>query len=70
MLGIYFGFIILVAFGKDLLAIKIGSGVTSLGILVGLAVIFAAFILTGIYVYRANTRFDQLTANLKRELTQ
>ena len=68
MLGIYFGFIILVAFAHDLLATKIGGGVTSLGILLGLAVIFSAFILTGIYVQRANSRFDELTANLKREL--
>ena len=32
MLVIYFGFILLVAFAKPLLAIKIGGGVTSLGI--------------------------------------
>ena len=36
--------------------------------LVGLGVIFSALILTAIYIYRANTRFDQLTANLRREL--
>ena len=70
MLGIYFGFIILVAFAHELLATKIGNGVTSLGILLGLAVIFAAFVLTGIYVQRANSRFDELTTNLKRELGQ
>ncbi|GEO12860.1 DUF485 domain-containing protein [Microvirga aerophila] len=67
MLVIYFGFILLVAFAKPLLAIKVGDGVTSLGILLGLGVIVAAFVLTGIYVYRANSEFDELTRNLTRE---
>ena len=68
MLVIYFGFILLVAFAKPLLAIKIGGGVTSLGIILGLGVILSAFVLTGIYVQRANSRFDELTRHLKREV--
>jgi uncharacterized membrane protein (DUF485 family) len=52
-----------------LLATKIGAGVTSLGILLGLAVIVAAFVLTGIYVRRANSRFDEMTQSLTRDLT-
>jgi uncharacterized membrane protein (DUF485 family) len=67
MLVIYFGFILLVAFAKPLLAMKVGDGVTSLGILLGLGVIITAFVLTGIYVYRANSEFDELTRNLTRE---
>jgi uncharacterized membrane protein (DUF485 family) len=69
MLVIYFGFILLVAFAKPLLATKIGGGVTSLGILLGLGVIVSAFVLTGIYIYRANGYFDELTRNLTREIT-
>ncbi len=68
MLVIYFGFILLVAFAKPLLATKIGDGVTSLGIILGLGVIVSAFVLTGIYVHRANSRFDELTRRLTREL--
>jgi uncharacterized membrane protein (DUF485 family) len=68
MLVIYFGFILLVAFAKPLLATKIGGGVTSIGIVLGLGVIVSAFVLTGIYVWRANSRFDELTRNLTREL--
>jgi uncharacterized membrane protein (DUF485 family) len=68
MLVIYFGFILLVAFAKPLLASKIGDGVTSLGIILGLGVIVSAFVLTGIYVHRANSRFDELTRRLTREL--
>jgi uncharacterized membrane protein (DUF485 family) len=68
MLVIYFGFILLVAFAKPLLATKVGGGVTSLGIILGLGVILSAFVLTGIYVQRANSRFDELTRRLTREI--
>ena len=70
MLVIYLGFILLVAFAKGLLATKIGGGVTSLGIVLGLGVIVAAFVLTGIYVQRANRRFDELTRDLSGEVTR
>jgi uncharacterized membrane protein (DUF485 family) len=68
MLVIYFGFILLVAFAKPLLATKVGGGVTSLGIILGLGVILSAFVLTGIYVQRANSRFDEMTRHLTREI--
>jgi len=68
MLAIYFGFIALVAFAPGLLALKVGLGVTSLGLVLGLAVILAAFGLTGIYVTRANGEFDRLTQELNEEL--
>jgi uncharacterized membrane protein (DUF485 family) len=68
MLVIYFGFILLVAFAKPLLATNVGDGVTSLGIILGLGVILSAFVLTGIYVQRANSRFDELTRHLTREI--
>src|SRR3954451_8510977 len=70
MLVIYYGFILLVAFGKGFLATNIGGGVTSVGIIIGLGVIISAFVLTGIYTQRGNSRFDELTENLTRELTQ
>lgn len=68
MLAIYLGFIFLVAFAQPLMAMKIGAGVTSLGIVLGLVVIVSAFLLTGIYVHRANGRFDDLTRELQREI--
>lgn len=68
MLVIYLGFIFLVAFARDLMAMKIGGGVTSLGIILGLVVIVSAFLLTGIYVRRANSRFDELTRDLTKEI--
>ena len=66
MLVVYFGFIGLIAFDKALLAVKVG-GTASLGLFMGVFVILFAFALTGIYVARANTRFDALSEALRRE---
>ncbi len=66
MLAIYLGFVLLVAFAKPFLATPIGGGVTTIGIPLGLLVIVSAFVLTGIYVRRANSEFDDLTARLSR----
>ena len=68
VLLIYLGFILLVAFDKPLLAQKVAGGATSLGIVLGLGVIISAFVLTGVYVARANGRFDELTERWKREV--
>ncbi|WP_375412202.1 DUF485 domain-containing protein [uncultured Bradyrhizobium sp.] len=70
MLVIYYGFILLVAFAKPLLATKVGSGVTSLGIVLGIFVIISACVLTGLYVQRANGRFDELTRKLIGSVTR
>ena len=68
MLIIYFGFVLLVAFDKPLLATKIGDSTVSVGIVAGLAVIISAFILVAIYVVRANGRFDDLTRDVRQEI--
>ncbi len=68
MLVIYLGFILVVAFAPGLMAVKVGGGVTSLGIVLGLVVIVSAFLLTGIYGQRANSRFDDLTRDLTKEI--
>lgn len=68
MLVIYFGFVLLVAFDKALLATPIGAGVTTIGIPLGVFVIVSAFILTGIYVRRANSEFDALTRKISEDI--
>ena len=68
MLVIYLGFIFLVAYDKPLLATKVGGGTTSLGIVLGLAVIVLAFLLTAVYVARANGRYDEITRALQEEM--
>lgn len=68
MLVVYLAFIFMVAFGKSAMSSTIGDSSISWGIVLGLAVIIFAFILTGIYVARANSRFDELTARLDKDL--
>ena len=67
MILFYFSFILTVAFAGDWLGTPIGNSVITIGIPFGLAVIFSAFILTGIYVSRANTEFDRLTKEIIEE---
>lgn len=67
MLIVYFGFILLVAFNKPFLATPLGSGVMTVGIPIGLGVIISAFVLTGIYVAKANSEFDVLIEKIKQE---
>ena len=57
MMVLYFGFILLVAYNKPLLARIVVPGL-SLGILLGALVIVAAWILIWIYVRWANTHYD------------
>lgn len=68
MLVVYYGFILVIAFSPTTFATKIGSGVTTLGIPVGIGVILIAFVLTGIYTKRANGEFDDLTNQIKDDI--
>ncbi len=69
MLVIYYGFILVIAFNPGLLATPLGPNTKiTLGIPVGIAVIVSAFILTGIYVVRANSRFDELIQQVKEDV--
>jgi len=64
----YYGFILLVAFDKELLAQKLGAGTTtSLGVPIGVGVIVFTIILTWIYVRRANGEFDETNEAIIRE---
>ena len=60
MLVVYYGFILLVAFNKPLLATRIGDGVTTIGMPLGLGVIVFTIVITAIYVRRANNEYDTL----------
>jgi len=63
---IYFGFTALNAFNKEFMAAKIGDGVMSRGIPLGLFVIVFTIVVTAIYVRRANREFDALTDAIHR----
>jgi uncharacterized membrane protein (DUF485 family) len=65
MMFLYFGFILLIAFGKDLLTRPIVPGL-SLGILLGALVIVAAWVLIWIYVRWANRHYDAAITAIRR----
>ena len=60
MLVAYFGYVLLIAFNKELLARPIGDGVTSVGIPLGFGIIILGIVLTAVYVRRANSEYDAL----------
>jgi uncharacterized membrane protein (DUF485 family) len=69
MLVIYYAFILVIAFSPQTLAIKVSEmSVITIGIPIGILVIISAFVLTGIYVWRANSEFDALTHQIKEAL--
>ena len=68
MMIVYYGFILLVAFNKEFLSQRLGSGVMTVGIPVGFGVIVFTIIITAIYVRRANTEFDELSNAIVAEV--
>lgn len=57
MIAMYFGFILLIAFNRELLARTVVPGL-SFGILLGALVIVASWLLTWVYVRWCNTHYD------------
>ncbi|XVN14921.1 DUF485 domain-containing protein [Pseudomonas corrugata] len=71
MLGLYSGFILLIAYGPHILGAKITPESTmTWGIPIGVGLIVSAFILTAIYVRRANGEFDELNNAILKEAQQ
>ena len=70
MLVVYYGYIALIAFDKEFLAQPMGSGVTTIGIPIGMAVIVFTIAIVGIYVRRANSEYDALTRDILEDATK
>jgi uncharacterized membrane protein (DUF485 family) len=58
---LYYGYIAIVAFIPSFIAVPLFGSIT-VGIVLGVAIILASILLTGIYVMRANSDYDDLTA--------
>jgi uncharacterized membrane protein (DUF485 family) len=69
MLVVYFGFILSIAFYKQLLTIKIGEHIT-LGLPIGLGIIVFAWLLTGFYTRWANRDYDKMVSELRNEILE
>ncbi len=67
MLVVYYGYIAIIAFDKELFAERLGEGVTTVGIPVGLGTIVFTILITAFYVRRANSEFDRLTEEIIQE---
>jgi uncharacterized membrane protein (DUF485 family) len=65
----YYGYILLIAWNKPLLARKLGAAVT-LGIPAGAAVIVVSWILTCLYVAWANREYDSEVRRLKDQVRE
>lgn len=68
VLGTYYAFMMIVAFNPTLLATKIGLGWTlSIGFPIVAVLIIGSWILTGVYIRRANGEFEDLTQQIVKE---
>lgn len=71
MLGLYLAFILLIAFAPGWLGTPLAEGeIITRGIPVGIGLILSAFVLTGIYVFRANGEFDELNQKIIKGVQQ
>ena len=66
MMVVYYGFILLVAFDKPFLATRLGTGVTTIGMPIGLGIILFTVAITAFYVRRANSEFDALSDQIAK----
>lgn len=64
---LYYGYILLIAVNKPLLARRVGE-VTPLGIPLGAAVIIGSWALTAAYIWWANRFYDPEAERLRRDL--
>lgn len=69
MLLVYYTFIMIIAFKPELLAVPLYNGsVISVGIPIGITIILFSFLLTGLYVRRANSKYDLLLEELNADI--
>ena len=68
MMIVYYGFILLVAFNKEFMSRRLGDGVMTWALPLGLFVILFTIIVTAIYVRRANSQYDDLTDAIRKKV--
>lgn len=64
----YYGFILSIAFNPDFFKTLVVGDVITIGFPIAVGLILLAFTLTAVYVYRANSRFDELTQQVIDEV--
>ncbi len=65
VLAVFYGFVMVVAFNPGLLCSPVSEGsMVTVGVSFGLFMFLSFWVLTAIYVRRANTEFDALTGEI------
>jgi uncharacterized membrane protein (DUF485 family) len=67
---LFFGFIALISTAKSALGANVAGSDIPLGLALALSVIVLVVLLTGFYVQRSNSRFDELARGLNRRSEQ
>ena len=67
---LYFGFTLMIAYTPGILTAPIGDTVIPLGMLIGVGIILASCVLTGVYVFLANKTFDPIIEEIVREASK
>jgi uncharacterized membrane protein (DUF485 family) len=70
MMVVYYGYIALIAWNKEFLSQPLGTGVTTIGVPIGMGVIVFTIVITGIYVRRANGEYDRLTREILEDVAK
>mgnify|MGYP002397552651 CR=1 FL=1 len=68
VLVMFYAYILTIAFNKEILATKIGDGLTTVAFPIALAILVISFITTLIYVKRANGEFEDLNNEIKKDV--
>lgn len=70
VLVMFYAYILVIAFNKEVLATKIGDGLITVAFPIALAILVISFITTLIYVKRANGEFEDLTNEIKADVKE
>jgi uncharacterized membrane protein (DUF485 family) len=68
VLVMFYAYILTIAFNKEVLATKIGEGMTTIAFPIALAILVISFLTTLVYVKRANGEFEDLTNDIKDDV--
>ncbi|MEO2065382.1 MAG: DUF485 domain-containing protein, partial [Desulfurobacteriaceae bacterium] len=68
MLIVYYSFILMLAYAKDFLSTPICEGcATNYGIVIGIGIIVFSWLLTGAYIWWANSNYDPVVKRLREK---
>ena len=68
VLAMFYGYVLVIAFNKEILATRIGDGVMTIAYPIAAGIIVISFITTLIYVTRANSEFEDLEIAIKNDV--